>query len=87
MYHVSAQGVDERMINIHYYYYYTGCECCLQVTDCLGVVFVHSVIQITPKVNILGGGGGGGGGGGIGCVWRPLNVTLPTDESILESLP
>ena len=21
MYHVSAQGVDERMINIHYYYY------------------------------------------------------------------
>ena len=23
MYHVSAQGVDERMINIHYYYYYS----------------------------------------------------------------
>ena len=23
MYHVSAQGVDERMINVHYYYYYT----------------------------------------------------------------
>ena len=22
MYHVSAQGVDERMINGHYYYYY-----------------------------------------------------------------
>ena len=22
MYHVSAQGVDERMINAHYYYYY-----------------------------------------------------------------
>ena len=21
MYHVSAQGVDERMINVHYYYY------------------------------------------------------------------
>ena len=21
-YHVSAQGVDERMINVHYYYYY-----------------------------------------------------------------
>ena len=21
MYHVNAQGVDERMINIHYYYY------------------------------------------------------------------
>ena len=22
MYHVSAQGVDERMIIVHYYYYY-----------------------------------------------------------------
>ena len=22
MYHVSAQGVDERMINVHCYYYY-----------------------------------------------------------------
>ena len=22
MYHVSAQGVDERMTNVHYYYYY-----------------------------------------------------------------
>ena len=21
MYHVSAQGVDERMISVHYYYY------------------------------------------------------------------
>ena len=24
MYHVSAQGVDERMINVHYYYYYSN---------------------------------------------------------------
>ena len=22
MYHVSAQGVDESMINVHYYHYY-----------------------------------------------------------------
>ena len=22
MYHVSAQGIDERVINVHYYYYY-----------------------------------------------------------------
>ena len=22
MYHVSAQGIDEHMINVHYYYYY-----------------------------------------------------------------
>ena len=28
MYHVSAQGIDERMINVHYYYYcyYYYCE-------------------------------------------------------------
>ena len=28
MYHVSAQGVDERMITVHYYYYVqlVGCE-------------------------------------------------------------
>ena len=24
MYHVSAQGVDERMVNVHYYYYVQG---------------------------------------------------------------
>ena len=26
MYHVSAQGVDERMINAHYYYYFSPCH-------------------------------------------------------------
>ena len=26
MYHVSAQGVDERRINVHYYYYYYHSE-------------------------------------------------------------
>ena len=24
MYHVSDQGIDERMINVHYYYYYVA---------------------------------------------------------------
>ena len=24
MYHVSTQGVDARMINVHHYYYYRG---------------------------------------------------------------
>ena len=36
-----------------------GCNCYLQVTDCLGVVFVLSVLQITLKVKIGGGGRGG----------------------------
>ena len=26
MYHVSAQGVDENMINVHYYYYISGLQ-------------------------------------------------------------
>ena len=30
------------------------CNCCLEVTDCLGVVFIHSVLQIAPKVKIWG---------------------------------
>ena len=28
MYHVSVQGVDERMINAHYYYYHDIFCCC-----------------------------------------------------------
>ena len=31
-----------------------GCNCCVQVNDCLGVVFIHSVLEITPKVQICG---------------------------------
>ena len=31
-----------------------GCNCCFEVTDCLGVVFVHSVLQTTPKVKFCG---------------------------------
>ena len=33
MYHVSAQYVDERMINVHYYYYYACNICRLSLTD------------------------------------------------------
>ena len=35
MYHVSAQGVDERMINVHYYYspsYVTTSRCARSLT-------------------------------------------------------
>ena len=37
MYHVSAQGVDEHMINVHYYYYYIV----LKTTTFLYSVFMH----------------------------------------------
>ena len=34
MYHVSAQGIDERMINVHYYYYNTAkCNCHIDLID------------------------------------------------------
>ena len=33
MCHVSAHGVDERMINVHYYYY-----CCLTSTETIGLI-------------------------------------------------
>ena len=33
MYHVSAQAIDERMINVHYYYY----------VDCFGRTMLYIV--------------------------------------------
>ena len=32
MYLVSAQGVDERMINVHYYYYYKTWDVIIEAT-------------------------------------------------------
>ena len=42
MYHVSAQGVDERMINVHYYYYYK--EDCYKKTG-LPWVLLNSAVE------------------------------------------
>ena len=45
MYHVSAQGVDERMINVHYYYYYH-----YYYSDtllCIQYIQLNSLISIT----------------------------------------
>ena len=36
MYHVSVQGVDERMLNVHYYYYYA-----LPRVSCCGLLVVQ----------------------------------------------
>ena len=49
---MSAQGVDKRMINGHYYYY---------------IKSNHSVVRSLFRLG-LGGGGGGGGCGGAGVV-------------------
>ena len=38
MYHVSAQGIDERMINVHYYYYAVS-----EYSRSLGGVSSHSI--------------------------------------------
>ena len=47
MYHVSAQGVDERMINVHYYHSKLPCvryvsvpSVCLEVFVCLPLLFL-----------------------------------------------
>ena len=42
MYHVSAQGIDERMINVHYYYYYYN------------VVLLNSIIYVHLSSNGTG---------------------------------
>ena len=34
MFHVSAQGVDGRMINVHYYYYLTFLKLFIIITIC-----------------------------------------------------
>ena len=43
MYHVNAQGVDERMINVHYYYYpiERNCvrvQCCFTSTETIRTI-------------------------------------------------
>ena len=59
MYHVSAQGVDERMINVHYYYcYYLLLLLLLFVLGC--VCFCHALYDFFFKF-FLGGWGVGGG--------------------------
>ena len=35
MYHVSTQGIDERMINVHYYYLYFITVCVVGVEGCM----------------------------------------------------
>ena len=65
MYHVSAQGVDERMRNVHYHYYY---------------YYLTPKASYFLCVGEGGGGGGGGGSTGqlfvFGCCFRTLAVIL-----------
>ena len=50
MYDVSAQGVDERMINVYYYYYLCVCVCVRAcVRACVRVcVCVKGVLLLLP---------------------------------------
>ena len=45
MYHVSAQGLDERMINVHYYYYLWKLYNSEWVT-----VALHSMFSVSTEV-------------------------------------
>ena len=53
MYHVSTQGVDERMINVYYYYYYRRMQNdhCTHVKD--PVVLSESVDYGNNKIIII----------------------------------
>ena len=67
MYHVSAQGVDERMINVHYYYYCWQCWCIV----CFGL---WMLCGMTPGVVIFVGGGGQTGVCVCACVHARLRM-------------
>ena len=58
MYHVSAQGVDERMINVHYYYYKAD-ENTQRRSDENPPLFLRdcSSLSLFPSLRPLGGGG------------------------------
>ena len=49
MYHVSTQGIDERMINVHYYYYYYAHNHTDDYSGTL-VVFAKSTFQLWSQV-------------------------------------
>ena len=46
MYYMSAQGVDEHMINAHYYYYYLQCGARTVATE------LRSCVKV--EVDVLG---------------------------------
>ena len=52
MYHVSSQGVDERMINVHYYYktYHSQSPCfvcvkCAEIAQLVTMLFLCEVCR------------------------------------------
>ena len=54
MYHVSAQGVDERMINVHYYYYYISHSLTLSVSVFVALSLCLSVcLSVSLSIQLL----------------------------------
>ena len=52
---------------------------CLEIRNCLWIVYVHIVLQIALKVKVWR--------VQVWRVWSPLWVTPPTDEAIRKELP
>ena len=53
MYHVSAQGIDERMINVHYYYYYYY-EMDITILDRMDILILEQMdITTLDRTNII----------------------------------
>ena len=46
MYHVSAQGVGEHMVNVHYYYYLRGGNCTQISLISMNVMFAHCTCTV-----------------------------------------
>ena len=74
---MSAQGVNERMINVHYYYYY------VEVTQ-VGNLSLNAVGRNRGKLGIKGGGGGGGVAGGEGKLQALVYDILPSTTAVFS---
>ena len=81
MYHVSAQGVDERMINVHYYYYIkainkkkkkTRCPVDSRWADGRRRTEYRQTSRVVEKVNTAGGN------------WKGKNRHYPLAISLLS---
>ena len=49
MYHVSAQGIDERMINVHYYYYQPTALPLGQSGSLMSITFFFFLVALHPQ--------------------------------------
>ena len=79
MYHVSAQGIDERMINVHYYYYR---HCLLTLS-----LMLNKTLKWCTSLPVLMQNCSGGDNVVLGIVPPHTHTQPHTDLSQSQSLP